>query len=549
MNAPLLPQTFFLEDAVALARQSLLARLDPSLDYQPYFRLDLSGKRPQVRHARWDYCDMAGRFVDALILTAPMIGLANPTDQEEGLRAFLLRRANRRDGLFYNGEAPWSTYQADMFCQGRVLLGLVSWFLLTGEATVQDRIEALIAGLSRVAVWDGDICWYPNDIWITDRWVAGGLWNGRAPGYWAQQTVGLARYAAATGSTSALRLATGLSRFFVYRSGVVGADGSFHGHTHSQGILPRILGALRTALILGDPEIAAWATRAYEHARRHTSAFGWIPDGLGLDSATTPYAGTCETCALSDLIELAITLTEAGFGDYWDDIERFARNQLLEQQIRDVQRLFADRSEQPVDETVKSVAYGAFDSAARPNALLGDPHGVIEGCCTPAGARACFLVWDRTMTRRPGGIVVNLTFSRDAPWARLISFEPYRGELRLEVREPAMFFLRLPSWVERSGVRLTTGGTERPVSWHGQYLTLGMAQPGQSFGVTYPQRQAEFTDVLAGQAYVTRWKGNTVIQITPPGEHYPIYERTAYLATEPPLSGRAVTAAPVAVTW
>jgi hypothetical protein len=544
----LVPDTYFLEDAALLARDSILARLDPALAYQPYFRLDLGGEVPEAKHASWDYCDMAGRFVDALILTAPMVGAGPPCEAEEGLRAFLLSRANPRDGLFYDGEAPWSTYAADMFCQGRVLLGLVSWFLLTGDPVVEERLEGLIGGLSRIAVWEGDACSYPTDIRIEGRWAEGGLWKGAAPGYAAQQMVGLARYARATGSPAALRLAAGLARHFV-GCGVVNTDGTFKGHTHSQGILPSVLGVLAYALVAGDGELAAWAQRVYEHARRFTSSFGWLPDGLGFTPDENFFAGSCETCALTDLIELAITLTEAGLGDYWDDVERYARNQLLEQQFRETTKAVpADalaRSTTPVAQILR----GAFDSCARPNSLLGDLHGVVEGCCTPAGARACFLVWDRIVTPRADGVYVNLAFSRDAPSLRLISAEPYRGELRLEVHQAAPFFLRLPEWTELDSERLTVDGVERPAERRGRYLALGEARPGQTFVVTYPLPVRDRTETIAGQEYATRWKGGMVTRIAPHGERYPIYERAFFEDGEPPMIEREPVVRPVVVTW
>ena len=46
MAQNLVPNTYFLEDAANLARSSLLARLDPKLAYQPYFRLDLGLRDP-----------------------------------------------------------------------------------------------------------------------------------------------------------------------------------------------------------------------------------------------------------------------------------------------------------------------------------------------------------------------------------------------------------------------------------------------------------------------------------------------------------------------
>jgi hypothetical protein len=545
MSVSLDPQTYFLEEAAKLARGSILSRLDPTLSYQPYFRLDLGGDVPQAHHASWDYCDMAGRFVDALILTAPMVGADGPSAAEEGLRAFLLDRFNPRDGLCYDAEAPWSRYHADMFCQGRALIGLVSWYLLIGSAAVEERIENQIAGLSRIATWEGDRCFYPKDIWVEDRWEDGGLWNGAAPGYSTQQTVGLARYARATGSPAALRLARGLSLHFK-GSGPVAADGTFKGHTHSQGILPTILGILSYALVAGDEDLALWCQRAYEHARRHTSSFGWIPDGLGFTLDETPFVGTCETCALADLIEIAITLTEAGLGDYWDDVDRYARNQLLEQQLRDVSLVAPNGA----DPTVAAIIRGAFDSAAYPNSLIGDRHGLVEGCCTPAGARTCMLVWDRILTRDVEGVHINLLFSRDTPWARLISSEPYKGEFRIEVRQSVSFFLRLPSWIDEDQAFLSVdGGEPQPMSYPALDPILEDARPGQVLVITYPQTNREITDTIAGSDYVTHWKGGTVTCITPAGGRYPIYERAAFESIEPPLVERKPIVRPVVVKW
>src|SRR6476620_833847 len=113
---------------------------------------------------------MAGRYVDALILARQIGGNQHGRDAEAALRTFFLARANPDDGLFYDGDAPWSQYAADMFCQGRALLGLTSLFLLTGDSSVQATIEALLAGLSRIAVHQDDYCFYPQDRWSTGQW-------------------------------------------------------------------------------------------------------------------------------------------------------------------------------------------------------------------------------------------------------------------------------------------------------------------------------------------------------------------------------------------
>ena len=46
-----------------------------------------------------------------------------------------------------------------------------------------------------------------------------------------------------------------------------------------------------------------------------STRFGVFPTGNG---------GT-EGCTLADMVGLAVALTDAGMGDYWDDVEQYAR--------------------------------------------------------------------------------------------------------------------------------------------------------------------------------------------------------------------------------
>ena len=526
--------TYLLQEAADLALSNILARLDPALDYQPFFQLDWGSDPPEAHHASWDYCDMAGRFVDALILIRQMTGNEEGREAEERLRSFLLGRADPRDGLFYDGAAPWSKRGADMFCQGRALLGLVSWFLLARDPTLEATIERLIAGLSRIADHHGDACSYPHDVYADGRWTDGGLWHGKAPGYWAQQTIGLARFAEATGSAAALQLAGKLARHFVYHSGVVNVDGTFRGHTHSGGILPSTLGVLRYALVAGDDDLATWSRRTYEYARGQSSTFGWVPDGMALDPATNPFAGTCETCSVVDMLELALKLTEAGLGNYWDDVERYTRNQFLENQIRDPELVVPTDRRRDSQTPVAAIVRGSFESTAAPNSLLSGPRQEIEGCCTGAAGRGCFLVWERIITEQADGVFVNLAFSRESEAVEVISQEPYSGTLVVRAKQARNLFVRVPGWAERDRVQVSAGGVDRSPAWQDDYLALGAVEPGQELIITYPQQAREEQVSIAGRDYAVRWKGGTVVGIEPGGERYPIYRRQMYDSVEPP---------------
>ena len=41
----------------------------------------------------------------------------------------------------------------------------------------------------------------------------------------------------------------------------------------------------------------------------------------------------CEGCCLADITALAVRLSDAGVGDYWEDVDQYVRNQLVEQQF------------------------------------------------------------------------------------------------------------------------------------------------------------------------------------------------------------------------
>src|SRR6267142_935259 len=42
---------------------------------------------------------------------------------------------------------------------------------------------------------------------------------------------------------------------------------------------------------------------------------------------------TCETDTISDMLGLAVKMSAAGVADYWDDVDRWVRNQFTEQQL------------------------------------------------------------------------------------------------------------------------------------------------------------------------------------------------------------------------
>jgi hypothetical protein len=278
---------------------------------------------------------------------------------------------------------------ADMFCQSRALLGLTSWFLETGDAQIQDRIERLADGLWNVVAKQDDFCYYPGNRYSPKGWEGVSAYSAKdlghraLPAYGVLQILPLARYWEATRSPAAERLILGLLNFFVGESGVIQPNGSFTGHLHSWGILPSTVGVLRYAMAIGDEELILWCKRVYDFIVGNSSSFGWVPDGIRVDDGIE----TGETCCITDLIHLGVKLAECGHSECLDYVEIMLRNQLLDNQIRDTSRFKFESPE------VEAMTYGAYDSWVMPNGLTGCSELGLEGCCTASAVRAVYLAW------------------------------------------------------------------------------------------------------------------------------------------------------------
>ena len=57
-----------------------------------------------------------------------------------------------------------------------------------------------------------------------------------------------------------------------------------------------------------------------------------LPDGLR-EAAGVVKGMPDEGCAVADMTLLAILLSDGGVGDYWDDVDQYVRNQLIEHQV------------------------------------------------------------------------------------------------------------------------------------------------------------------------------------------------------------------------
>jgi len=510
------PDTLDLRGPLRGAVACLIHRMDPSQNYRPWFAVAVEhGKPVRLRHDNWDFGDTSGRFLEALILARQMIPASSEMQfGEERIRRFLLSLF--QDGVIAN---PDQKAPDHMFAQGGALYALVTDYEAQPTAAARARIEHLIKSLSRLAVRTGDYLWFPQ--------VATKI--APCSHMAAYQVLPVVRYYELTGHPEALAYAERLSRWVLFHDPTVNEDGligktGWEGHLHAwMDTFSGIIRCSRAGHAFDHGYVATRCRKLYEWVRAtQTSPFGWVADSVG--------AKTCETDTITSAIRLALELVKEGYPEYWNDIERFVRNQLVENQFHDVSGLgIRDRQ---TEEGLR----GCFESWAHPNDLIGVDDGDIEGCCINGGIRGLFLAHQNAIVRERNLIRVNLLLSAGTPDLEVASYLPFEGRLDLYPHSPVPVLIRLPDWLSAGSVRVAGGSDlRRSEEQAGHYLRLDGISAASKIVLRFEQPERHGIHTVVEKEYRCLWRGDTVLEMLPEGNRYPTYRRQAMLASHCPM--------------
>jgi hypothetical protein len=541
------PNTLDLTHHAELSLNYLTGMTDPRLGYLPYWRVNLEADPPEASHCRPDCSELPGSWVDAIVLARQMTGSKQGVEAEAGLKEMLLSDYGE-DGLRYHASLPWCRVKhAVIHEQGYLLNGLVTWYTAEREPRVKETAERLIDGLLATAAHVGKSYTYelvetgtrryyfPCDCITPDGWDFTML-TGRSKEHIFNgvMILPLVRYFETTGYEPALDLAEGLVNHIV-RQHEFGHDGRFIGHFHAT--MWVVAGILRYGLATNNPQHIELGRKVYDWARDQGSSFGWFPEWVG---TTPPEEMDAETCCLADMVELAHMLAESCDDRYWDDVERFARNHLVESQLQGLPPCEHETQKaETQQETYRDVAgraIGGFAGSSWPNDFMAHGRRFIAGCCGATGARALFLAWDGIVQKRGDTVWVNMPLNRRTPWLDVLSQHPHEGKLRLLIHDAPKLQVRMPEW---AGGRVSVHVDGNPVlpEWRGNYLELNGLSRGQEVVVVHALRTDVIAESVAGRNYTVSWRGNTVMRITPPGKNVPLYLR---LKTDREAAERAV---------
>jgi hypothetical protein len=250
-----------------------------------------------------------------------------------------------------------------------------------------------------------------------------------------------------------------------------------------------------------------------------------------------------EGCALGDLVALAIRLSDAGAGDYWDDVDAIVRNHLVEQQVIDADQLARVSAAAAEDECRQKLqprqgtwdrviqrTLGIYAGTSLPSAIRA-PWSMI--CCTGNGTQGLYYAWEGAVREAGDTAQVNLLINRAARMLDVDSSLPYEGLVVIRNKSARRIAVRIPSWAGRREVRADVAGHSREPVWVGASLLFDDLRPGQAVTIRFPVKEstARYTvnaNTGKEQVYSCTFRGSTLVDISPRDDSptsYQLYRR------------------------
>lgn len=603
------PDTLDLAERARLAINGFGGTCDPDISYLPFGMVWYARSTPHMDH--WASADVGcgAKICESFPLMRLMSGSAQYLDVEERMREAFLARV--QDGLFWDfadPKRPWRNVYGDSdkryglgqdedFCvpshAARMMRAMMVWWQLEGGSALEETARRLIRGMRRVAIDKGDYCYYPErGGWGEPTTYPRSGWRntdeardetegveGSMTGYHAHPLYVASIWHRLTGDPVALDLAARLARYCMQPKFWGGTPDSDRAHADAKGVGSHIAaslpdpaytagnelghwfshfharatvlrGLLEYARATGDERVLEFVRRSYEFSLSQGIArMGWIncyPAALNM----------MEGCAAGDLTALAIRLTDAGAGDYWDDVDAIVRNQLAEQQVTRadaLERAAAASAQNPPDtaqypgmrstDDVIKRSLGIFFGMSRPNAV---PLPWSMVCCTGNASQGLYYAWEGAVREDGDDAQVNLLLNRASRLLDVHSHLPYEGKVLIRNTGARRLAVRIPAWVDRRALRVSVAGKDVAPDWLGNRLTFSQLPAQCDITLAFPIREttARYTTNANSdkeQVYSCIFRGSTLVDISPKDtdpRNYALYERDNLRADRAPMVTR-----------
>jgi hypothetical protein len=568
----LVPDTLDLAQHAAWSVNALTGNVNPEKFYAVRFLKYSAEKFECEEGGNWDILPKNIRVLPYLRV---MCGSSQDLDVELAMMRAMLEQV-REDGQIYypadgfhhpkNTSLPWFN--------GIAVLAMMNWYERDQNPAWKDWISLVCQGLKDVVVRVEDRAYYPPE---SSR-NPDGTWNwtlrhepmfpynhpdefdfdqqgyeGSAKFEQSYSFRALVLNYLLQGDRESLDTARSVANFVLKPSmwedtsaeGYPGHEhGIWAGHVH--GNIASHHALLNLAIAEKNNWLKQFVREAYDHTVRNgVVRMGWMP------SWTLPWkyrrgAGTHTTdepCNLGDWVVQAVNLSDAGLGDYWDDVDAIVRNHLTTHQIVDLEEMRRIAGGGNEHDDVMKRFVGSFNQGYKTWTWP-----VCGSCCTANGAFGFYYAWHGITRFDKGVATVNLFLNRSSEWMDIDSYLPYEGKVVLHNKKSHTAMVRIPVWVQKDKVRSFINDKPAQPADTGRSLVFSNLKKKDTIRLEFPVEEdvdiyhfmAEYEEgkEMTPVKYTLTFRGSTVVDIEPrdgPADGYRLYQRDHFKADKAPM--------------
>lgn len=515
---------------------------DRAYDYLPFWLVTPHKKPAEAEHCRVDDAELVGSWFEAVDSLIDILGeQGEMRNLYNGFRRKLMSSWGEH-GLRFHEKYPWThTINSSFHEMGYILPALNR---LTkndpNDAEAEKRASELVRGMRSLVIerkvknfWSGDsiekepVYEFPNDVYLKE----GGFDLTRHTGRGEQairNNVSLHalvdRYVIKKDEV-ALDLAIGMANYLLGVSRYFNYKYEFFGHVHSA--LWIAAGLIYLYRVVGKEKYLVAGENIYRYVKSLGSSFGWIPEYAQWHR---PEDEHCETCCLKDMILCCEELIKCGKSEYWDDMNRFARNQLTENQVKYTGYVVADNSipdgNGKTYHDLDKRLIGGYTGGSEPNSISLTRFRSIAGCCVGTAPIALQILWNRMVTTENGILTVNIHTERETKDWTLTHQMPDEGKITLTVKGAEKAGFRIYPWMGKEWKLLKNGKEVTPMFLPEENVayTDGL-KSGDTLELNFPMETVVKKEFFAGREYTEFWRGGDMVDLLPRGEHVRLYQR------------------------
>ena len=511
--------------------------VDKAYDNLPYWLLLPNKKPAEAAHCRVDDAELVGSWYEGLCAAMEMLGTNEGDDVKQSLRRHLMKSWGEH-GLRFCEPYPWThTVHSSFHEMGYILPALNK---ITEEypedEEAEQRTSELIRGMRSLVIerkvktfWSGDsqetepIYEFPNDVYLKD----GGFDMTRHTGRGEQairnavMLPALVRRYELKGDEVALDLAKGIanyvlgvSRYFNYRM-------EYFGHVHSATWFAG--GLVKLGRLTDNQRYIEKGKAIYDYTRSLSSDFGWMPEYAQWHPMNEEH---CETCCIRDIIVCADELIKCGYTEYYNDMNMYARNQLVENQVRYTGYVECDNTKPDEDGItyfeIDKRMIGGFTGGSEPNSISLERFRSIAGCCVGTAPVALKTVWDNVVTDCGGIYCVNIPCDKKTEEYELKNYIPDEGKIVFKALKKGKFGFRLYKWMKDLSFERNDRSADAFIHDGIAYFEL---EENESVTLLCDITTTSVKEIARGTEFTVYYRGCDVVKMTPEGAHVRLYQR------------------------